>query len=412
MNNQRILSRWVLVAIVLLLLAECAPQQQIAMGGTRAWIDVPRDRSVISLKPHAVMAHASDAAGLVQVELVVNGASVGSMNCENLAQPLVTCRGEWTPLVPGDYRLEAWATNPSGNVGASAPVFVTIGEISPPPGVTPLPPSVTPPPPQIITITPMRAPTLTPTPTLTATPLGQPPPGVISPPPQIISITPPPPLPPTIITNTPTPTQTSAPVCPGAPIIPSFTASHLTITQGQSSTLSWGSVSNATSVEIDHGIGEVPTPGSRVVSPNSSTTYMITATGCGGTVTRQVTISVTAPPTSTRTRTPTRTPTSPPPQPPAAPSKLHQVSRSCTTPDRIRIAWNDNSNNESGFRIYHRARNPDTIWALVATVGANATQYTDAHSFSKFKTIEYAVEAYNNADSSARATLSVGECID
>lgn len=384
-----------LTLVVVFALSACNPDQQIALGGTRAWIDIPRDRSVISLKPHEVIAHASDAGGVRLVELVVNGASIGAMNCENLAQPLVTCRAMWNPLAPGEYRLEARATNASSGVGISAPVLVTVG--------------VLPPPPQIFTLTPTRAtraPTLSPTPTLTPTRLSEPP--------QIITVTPTPtrivssPLPPAPNTNTPTITSSPAPVCPGAPLIAFFSASPTTITQGQSSTLNWGSVSNATSVEIDHGIGGVPTPGSRGVNPQTTTTYTLTAIGCGGTVTRQVIITVN--PASTPTRT--RTPTTPPPHPPAAPSNLRQVSRACATPDRITVAWNDNSNNETGFRIYRRAHNPDTIWALVGAVGANTTQYADNHSFSKFKTIEYQVEAFNNAGASSRAMLSVGECVD
>ena len=392
MNNQRILSRWPLVAIALLLLSACNPEQQIALGGTRAWIDVPRDRSVLSLKPREVMAHASDAGGLRQVELVVNGASIGAMTCENPAKPLVTCRVMWTPVVPGDYRLEARATSPSGGVGTSTPVFVSVGTIqSPTP--TPITPAA-----DRITVT--STPTATPTNTPTSTPTGRP----TLTPTNTTTFTPSP-------SPTPTPTQTSsAPSpCPGAPVISSFTASLTSITPGQSATLSWGAVANATSVEIDHGVGGVATPGARAVSPDTTTTYTLTARGCGGTITRQVTITVNPLPTATRTRTPTRTPTL---APPVAPSNVRQVSRSCTTPDRITIAWNDNSNNESGFRIYHRARNPDTFWALVATVGANMTQYSDAHSFSKFRTIEYQVEAFNDAGSSSRATLSVGECID
>ena len=397
MNNRRLLSRWALVAIALLLLSACTPQQQIALGGTRAWIDVPRDRSVISLKPHEVIAHASDASGLRQVELIVNNTSIGAMNCENLAQPLVTCRVMWNPPVPGDYRLEARTTNPGGGVGTSAPVYVTIGETAPTPTSTPAsraPGPITPTPTQ--TPVPLAPSGITLTPTATQTSITRTPGGIT---PTPTSTQPPP------ATVTRTPTQS----CPGAPVISSFTASPTSITPGQSSTLNWGAVTNATSVEIDHGIGGVATPGARAVSPGTTTTYTLTARGCGGTVTRQVTIIVNPLPTATRTRTPTRTPTL---APPVAPSNVRRVSRSCTTSDRITIAWNDNSNNESGFRVYHRARNPDTIWALVATVGANTTQYSDAHSFSKFRTIEYQVEAYNNAGNSSRAMVAVGECID
>jgi hypothetical protein len=179
------------------------------------------------------------------------------------------------------------------------------------------------------------------------------------------------------------------------------------ITQGETSTLSWGLVMNATSVEIDHGIGGVPTPSSRSVSPGTTTTYTLTARGCGGTATRQVTILVTIAPSPTPTR-------SPAPQIPAAPSNLHQVSRSCSSPDQIRIAWNDNSSNETGFRIYRRIRSSNawTAWSQRATVGANSPQYTDGSGLSKFDDAEYGVEAYNAAGASARPTLFVSECIE
>jgi hypothetical protein len=90
-----------------------------------------------------------------------------------------------------------------------------------------------------------------------------------------------------------TPTNTPPPVCPGAPVITSpLTASPTTINSGQSTTLSWGSVTNADSASIDQGIGGVATPGNMVVSPATTTTYTLTATGCGGTKTSQVTVTV------------------------------------------------------------------------------------------------------------------------
>lgn len=53
-------------------------------------------------------------------------------------------------------------------------------------------------------------------------------------------------------------------------------------------------------------------------------------------------------------------------QPPAAPSNLRATATDCT---HIRLDWNANSNDESGFRIYDGS-------TLVATVGANTTSYT------------------------------------
>ncbi|MFQ6014084.1 MAG: hypothetical protein ACE5NP_01405 [Anaerolineae bacterium] len=113
-------------------------------------------------------------------------------------------------------------------------------------------------------------------------------------------------------TAQPQPTQ---PGCPGPPMISSFTANPSTITAGQSSTLNWGPVTNGNtsqlvrSVVINPGLGEVGSPGSRVVSPTTTTTYTMTATGCGGTKTQQVTVTVTGappppPPAATATPTP------------------------------------------------------------------------------------------------------------
>lgn len=84
----------------------------------------------------------------------------------------------------------------------------------------------------------------------------------------------------------------SAPPCPGPPVITSFSASPNPINVGGSTTLSWGAVNNATSATIDHGIGGIATPGNRSVSPASTTTYVLTATGCGGIATSQATVTV------------------------------------------------------------------------------------------------------------------------
>jgi uncharacterized protein (TIGR03437 family) len=78
-----------------------------------------------------------------------------------------------------------------------------------------------------------------------------------------------------------------------APVISNFTASPPTIQAGQSSTLSW-SVTNATSISIDNGIGTV-TGSSRVVSPGSTTTYVLTASSSAGSVTASTTTTVAAP---------------------------------------------------------------------------------------------------------------------
>gem|GEM_PF-4071634 len=60
------------------------------------------------------------------------------------------------------------------------------------------------------------------------------------------------------------------------PSINSFTASPDTIAQGEIATLSW-SVSGASSVTINPGIGSVPSTGSRQISPIDNTTYTLNA---------------------------------------------------------------------------------------------------------------------------------------
>ncbi|HEX4594607.1 MAG TPA: OmpA family protein [Bryobacteraceae bacterium] len=79
------------------------------------------------------------------------------------------------------------------------------------------------------------------------------------------------------------------------PTINSFTAEPSAIERGGSSTLSW-SISNATDMTINSGIGAVQSQGQRQVFPTGTTTYALTARGPGGTDSRSVTVSVNTPP--------------------------------------------------------------------------------------------------------------------
>jgi phospholipase C len=85
----------------------------------------------------------------------------------------------------------------------------------------------------------------------------------------------------------------------------SLAANPASIAQGSSTTLSWTS-SNADSVTIDNNIGVQPANGSVTVSPASTTAYIATATGPGGTVssTFKVNVSNPLPPTVNITATP------------------------------------------------------------------------------------------------------------
>jgi peptidoglycan-associated lipoprotein len=76
-----------------------------------------------------------------------------------------------------------------------------------------------------------------------------------------------------------------------------LTAVPSTIESGQSITLSWTS-ENATSLDLQPGVGAVQASGSTSVSPTESTTYTLTAQGPGGeaTSTARVTVSAAPPP--------------------------------------------------------------------------------------------------------------------
>ncbi|MEE8361692.1 MAG: Ig-like domain-containing protein, partial [Gemmatimonadales bacterium] len=89
-----------------------------------------------------------------------------------------------------------------------------------------------------------------------------------------------------------------APAPPNDPLPPTvdgFSATPASITAGELTILSW-TTTGADSVTIDNGVGvDMPAEGSRTVSPATTTTYALTATGAGGTVTSSVTVTVSAP---------------------------------------------------------------------------------------------------------------------
>ncbi|MEW6364818.1 MAG: hypothetical protein AB1714_09290 [Acidobacteriota bacterium] len=85
--------------------------------------------------------------------------------------------------------------------------------------------------------------------------------------------------------------QVTVTVGSGRPIIESFAANPSAIVAGSSTTLSWAT-KGATRCALNHGIGEVPTSGSVVVSPSATTTYTLRATGSGGVTAWSVTVSV------------------------------------------------------------------------------------------------------------------------
>ena len=113
---------------------------------------------------------------------------------------------------------------------------------------------------------------------------------------------------------------------------------------------------------------------------------------------------IAAPPTPTTAPSPTSAPSPTPSlQPPAAPNKVAISSRVCDSKSYgVVVGWNDTATTESGYRVYRDGN-------LIATLGANATGYTDAPPYGGPYT--YGVEAFNAAGASGRPTVVESGCI-
>jgi len=90
----------------------------------------------------------------------------------------------------------------------------------------------------------------------------------------------------------------------GRPVVAEFTVEPSSVERGQSAVLRWN-VTGSNNVSIDHGLGTVAASGTQRITPNDTTTYMLTASGPGGDAMASATVTVTgpaAPPASNRNR--------------------------------------------------------------------------------------------------------------
>jgi probable HAF family extracellular repeat protein len=94
------------------------------------------------------------------------------------------------------------------------------------------------------------------------------------------------------------------------------------------------------------------------------------------------------------------TPGTTPAAAPAAPSGL---TGRALAGARIRLAWTDNANNESGFRV-QRALGANGPFTNIVAVGANVTAFTDA-TVSPGKTYRYRVVAFNDVGQSPPSNI-------
>lgn len=401
-HTLRLIALLMLALPALALVARCAPG---AGAGPSTWIDRPLDGDQVALEPLTIEAHASDVDGVARIEFFVDDSSIGAVPTDD--GRFVEAKAGWSPTAPGTHTIRASGVDLQGNRGVSmtarvvvigfkatdTPTVALTGETAVPPALATLVPSPF--------VNPSGIPSDTP----------------------VLSTLPPPPTEPAAATGTFTPqppSSTPPPVCPGAPVIDYFTANPATITAGQSSTLRWGAVSNATSASIDPDLGGIPTPGSTTVSPGSTTTYTLTATGCGGTTRKQVTVLVKNP--SPTPRPPTRTPAPPPPD--TTPPTISGLS---ANPTKIWVVSSGCASNPQYTTISVRVSDPSGVQTVVASwslagpsgqtgmnsAGGNLYQ-ANIGGFNSSGTLSISVTATDAANNSSQAgpiTVTVAPCI-
>lgn len=141
---------------------------------------------------------------------------------------------------------------------------------------------------------------------------------------------------------------------PQAPVISSFSAAPSNTTPAQPVTLSW-SVSGATDLSIDSGVGNVTNLKTVTVSPDRTTTYRLTASNSVGVSTASATVTVTATVDT---------------QPPTAP---RLVAATASSANKVDLVWTASTDNVgvSGYQIFRNG-------LVIGSVPAATLTYADA----------------------------------
>jgi hypothetical protein len=156
------------------------------------------------------------------------------------------------------------------------------------------------------------------------------------------------------------------------PVILSLTASPAAIAAGQSATLGW-SLNNASSINIDNGVGDVTGITSVTVSPGQTTTYTLTASNSAGSATAQATVTV-----ETLQDT----------QPPSTPTLSSANANGLSEVDLSWTAATDNIG-VAGYQIFRNG-------SVLTSVSGSSLIYADKSAAAN-TTYTYAVKAFDAA---------------
>jgi len=167
----------------------------------------------------------------------------------------------------------------------------------------------------------------------------------------------------------------------GAPLISFFTANPSTVSAGEAATLSW-SVSGATTITIDNGVGNVSNLTLKSVAPIQSTTYTLTATNSWGSATAVAGVHVNGSGGLT----------------PSTPTLLSVLARSSSEVD---LAWTG-STDKAGVTRYQILRNG----SVIATLGVSYIAWSDT-TVSSNTTYIYDIRAYDSAGNYSNPSNSI-----
>ena len=114
-----------LLAAVLILLA-ATPGSSAPWTTAQAWIDAPLAGAQVPMGLTVVTVHATDPAGVAEVELHVGGQIVDSVKPGDPQGTLAVIDLDWTPTSPGGHWLTVRARGGTGGWGAPDLVFIVV----------------------------------------------------------------------------------------------------------------------------------------------------------------------------------------------------------------------------------------------------------------------------------------------
>ena len=181
-----------------------------------------------------------------------------------------------------------------------------------------------------------------------------------------------------VVDSTPTP-----PPAP-APTISSFSASPSSINAAQAANLSW-SVSGATSLTIDNGVGTVTGLTSKSVAPSQTTTYTLTASNGSGSSTARATVTVNAVTKDTQ-----------------APSIPVITSATAASSKEVDLNWSASNDNVgvTGYQIFRNG-------TLLTSVSGATLSYADL-TVTPSTAYSYTLKAYDAAGNTSSSSGAAG----